>query len=123
MYGLAVLEDSDGEFYVTVEERGNFREDYYYKTWISGNLEGLTIKIGKKAYEKYKKEAEERYGYINWRNKFVPGTERKELEDLGTIEIDFEGYAKPYPGPPGLDEMQYYRNCDRLGIRRRSGPI
>jgi RHS repeat-associated protein len=70
-YGVAVLEDSLGEYIVKVDHGIIFND--YYKTYISGYLEGHTIELSWSEYRDEKKKRDEKYGYFDWKGDFIEG--------------------------------------------------
>jgi hypothetical protein len=70
---VRIFPSPDGEFVVGTEPGGWFSKDQYYKTYISGNLQGHKIKIGPIQYQQWVDYANERWGYFDNTGHFVPG--------------------------------------------------
>jgi RHS repeat-associated protein len=74
-----VLEDEKGVFTLQEQDRGIFRQNYYFKTYQSGDLNGKTIQISKDEFLQWKEEGELLWGTTDWKGDFVPGLLRPEL--------------------------------------------
>lgn len=74
-----VLEDEKGIFTLQEQDRGIFRQNYYFKTYQSGDLKGQTIQIAKDEFLQWKQEGELLWGTTDWKGDFVPGLLRPEL--------------------------------------------
>jgi hypothetical protein len=71
-----LLEDEGGIF--TLRER-TFPWDPYEKEYVSGEAAGTTVEIDKQEYYDFSDEARALWGYLDWKNEWVPGKLRKEL--------------------------------------------
>jgi hypothetical protein len=69
--GRAVLQDENGEYTLQVKYGIIFND--YYKTYISGALEGTTVELGFFEFLREIRKRNKKYGYFDWKGDFVPG--------------------------------------------------
>lgn len=89
-YTLYTFHDDKGAFTVHRLNGGWFESDTHYKEYVSGpgaemKFDMLGFRLGpiqvisEDKYDEYKEEGRRRWGYIDWKGDFVPGTERTYL--------------------------------------------
>jgi hypothetical protein len=74
-----LLEDENGVFTLSRQDRGIFRRDKYFKTYETGKLAGQAVEISKDEFSVLREEAEALWGTTDWKGDWVPGLLRREL--------------------------------------------
>lgn len=79
-FGPWEFADEGGKF--VVEYWNQYRIPFWIKgqkRYIEGEKDGQVVPMTGSEVLEYKREGEKRWGYIDWKGQFVPGTERKSL--------------------------------------------